>query len=348
MYSRVKKVFIGKDINRTSSLTSIYSSSVVPAEGEILVLDKNFSLLPAGSTIGDTATIYIAEGTGDTYTYVNQAGTTVTGVRKFIFSNPITGSLVKTYSGKAYTAKAEKTASIILVAPTAAREYVIRIVYKDVKEHPGQYTHTYRYIATATDAGAVDTYGANLVALINSDSKRRVLASYTDGTDTLLLTGIAIPACTTSITDIDEFSMVDFDVYYSYVDSTSKSVGALISNGITVTYTGPTYGYGTWERVRDDEKAILGQQFGINNRIQFPVPSKVTSPRVVKSETYDCIVIEHDKAYQSGDNQYEKTTALETVIFIPNTATSNQMDSVLAILNPWMASTPGAFGNVTF
>lgn len=357
MYSRVKKVFIGKDINRTSNAV-VYpylngsSTAQNAAEGEIFVLDKNRNILSAGATITDTDVIYIAEVLGGTMTYANEAGTSITA-KKVLVSDPINGAYVRKYSGKAYTAKAEKTCTLdnITQTITAGDEYVIRIVYKDVKEHPGQKTHTYRYIAKTS---ANDDLYTAFAALINGDVNARVTASVNnDGTtDTLTLTAKAIPECTTALTDIDEFRMVDFEVFFYWVDqtaSTYKGLGpfsevTLATNGIA--YTGPTYPQGSWEVVRDAEKSVLSQQFGVTNRIWFPV--RQPDFRTTKSETYDKVTIEHDDFIQTPDNGYRKSVRKVTELYIPNTATSNQMDNILAVLNPWMASLPSAFNNISF
>ena len=359
MYSRVKKVFIGKDISRTSSLVVFPylnggSTADNIADGEVVVLDKNRNPLTDGYTISESDTIYIAEGLSTEQTYANEAGTSITA-RKILLSEPIKGSMVRKYSGKAYTAKAERTTTLGYVNQTitAGDEYIMRIVYKDIKEHPGQYTHTYRWIADANTA-ASDALMTKFAELINKHDGARVTAtvnSVGSNTDTTTLTAKAIPSCTTSLNDIDEFRMVDFEVFFYWIDQTaSGSHGVGPFNAVTlstdITYTGPTYGQGTWELVRDAEKSVITQQFGPTNRTHFPVitPDK----RTVKSETYDTLVIEHDDMIQTPDNGYMKPTRKATVIFIPNTATSNQMGNVVGKLNSWMASTPGAFAAVSF
>lgn len=343
MFKRVDKVLIGKDISRTASLV-VGGASDNLAEGEIVVMDKNMSILSAGATIADTDTIYIIQGTGDLMTYYNPQGTAITGtaglgVRQIICSDPIEGRLVKNWRGVSYAPKQEKTAYVDLTGwtPVAGTQYLIRIIYKDVKEHPGQFTATYRTIATTA---TLDTEGAALAAKVNADSGRRVDATYTSGTDVLLLTAKAIPECTTSLTDIDKFSMVDFDVRFLYVDSDGYWQ-TIASTSTTVTESGPEYGQGNWEQVRDLEKAAKGY-IGFTNRTTFPVKEPTTY--TVKNETYDLLVIEHDKAYQSPDNQYVKQTPLTTIIALPENA--SQTTNVLAALNPWLESCPGAFNTV--
>jgi hypothetical protein len=227
------------------------------------------------------------------------------------------------------------------MTPVVGTEYIVRIIYKDVKEHPGQFTQTYRYVSTTA---TLDTFGTAIAAKINAHAGRRVNATYTTGTDALLLTAREIPEGATGLTDIDKFSMVEFDVVFNYVNS-SGNWTVWPTTSTTITYSAAAKGSGEWETLRDLEKDVIGYR-GISNLTHFPVlqPDFET----VKDETYDMIVIEHEVPYQSPDNQYVKNAPQSTVIAIPYTATSNQMDSVLAQLNPWMASCPGAFANVSF
>ena len=338
MINRVNKVLIGKDITRTAALTSstLYTGTNGPADGEVIVLDKDKKLVTAGITVSDTDTIYVAQATSDTYSYITEGtSTTVTGVRRLILSDPIIGSEVKIYSGRAYTAAA---AQVVTITPSltvvAGTEYVIRIVYTDTKEHPGQVTATYRVIAntTATVAALIDQF----VAKINADTHRRVTAA--DGTTYMTLTGRTLPYdVTDSVNALDAYQQVNFKVFLTSNNFTTAT---------TVVYTTPpTPGNGTWQRVRDAEQAALAYR-GVHNIMTFPYTAPTM--RVVKDETYDCVVIEHEVPYQSPDNQYVKRASVSTEIYIPNTATSNQMTDVLAVLNPWMASCPKAFGAVSF
>lgn len=337
MINRVNKVLIGKDITRTAALTSstLYTGTNGPADGEIIVLDSNKKILAAGATIADSPVIYIAEATSDTYNYVSETGsTTVTGVRRLILSSPITGNDVTSYVGKAYTAATEQVVTITpTLTPVVGTEYVLRIVYTDTREHPGQVTATYRYVATtATLADLLTAINAK----INKDTHRRVDA--TGGTTTIVLTGRVLPwDVTDSVNALDRYQQVNFKAF-------------LISNNwgtatTPIVYTTRPYpGEGTWQRVRDTEQDQLGYR-GVHSLITFPYDAPAM--RVVYGETYDCIAIEHNVSYQSPDNQYVKRAPVTTEIYIPNTATSNQMTDVLTVLNPWMESTE-KFSGISF
>lgn len=345
MLNRANKLLIGKDIDRTAAVTSSTSFATVLANivsGEVVVLDKNKLPLAAGSTVADSDTIFICQGLGTTFDYTNEAGTLTSGVRNVIFSDPIQGSLVKNYKAVAYDAKSEQTT---VFTPTATivegTEYVLRIVYKDIHEHPGQFTQTYRVIgdATATVASLLDL----LVPEINSHAGRRVNA--TDGTTTLTLTGREIPDCCTALTDIDEFSMVEFEAALNYIDSDGNWQTLTCSSVVT---TPADYGQGNWEQIRDLEKAQLGYR-GVGNLTQFPIITPTLNTTV--DSYYDQIVIEHDRSYVSPDNQYVKQAPLTTVIALATASTGvnaySQAANIVGILNTWMSSTPGAFEGIT-
>ena len=331
MINRVNQVMIGTDISRTASAV-LMGASQAAAAGEIFVVDKNKAILAAGATIADTDTIYIAQVMSDTYSYVTEGtSTSVTGVKRVIFSNAIQGRNVRQYLGRAYSAIVEQVVTIDSTSstPTTGTEYVLRIVYTDNYEKPGQVTQTYRVICGATQT--YDALWTLFIALINKDTHRRVIAS---GSGNLILTGRAMPFdVSDTVNAIDDYYQVTFKAY-------------LYSNNFgdtTVTYTTtPFPGVGTWQRVRDAEKAAQSNR-GIRNRTVFPV---ITPPMsVLSTKTYNCVIIEHDKAYVSPD-QFDKITTETTEIYIPVAA--GQMTTILSVLNPWMASTPKAFSNISF
>jgi hypothetical protein len=347
MFNKTKKVLIGKNIAWTVTDGLILHSTgdagvnKVAADGEIIVFDKDKKVMAAGKTISDTDTIYIGQACADTYSYTEEGGTAVTSARKILFSDPIEGRLVKSYKGKSYTAKAEQITHIdgsTTLIVTAGTPLVLRIIYKDMQEQKGgaQFVHSYRYTCPNPAISITATLTA-LAAVVNAHAGRRVIASMS-GTE-LVLTGLAIPSCTTGLNDIDNFSMVEFDAILCYVDSDGYFAHtAAVDPAITVK---ATYGCGIWELVRDAEKEARGNR-GVTNLTRFPVITPEWS--TVKSTTYDQVIIEHDKSYVSSDNQYTKQAPLKTIIYFYKD--SAQTATVLARLNPWMASLPQAFTGV--
>ena len=353
MINRTDKIFIGKDITRDAQVVTgasivTISASTGLADGEIVVLDKNKNVLAAGATITDSDTIFICLKVSETFDYTNEAGTAVTGAGRLEFSDAIKGANVVSYLGTAHAVKAEQVSTLDItgMTPVVGTEYILRLVYKDVKEHPGQFTQTYRHIAASA---TLDTFGDAFVAVVNAHAGRRVNAAYDTANDQIALTGREISECCTGLTDIDKFSMVDFEAYFMYVSVAAATIGQWIIWPSTVTTvvatTTTTYGQGNWEQIRDLEKAAKAY-LGNTNKTHFPVLEKVFE--TVVDETYDMIVIEHNNPYLAPNNQGYEAARATTQIVIPYTATSNQMDSVLAQLNPWMASCPGAFANVSF
>ena len=322
------------------ALITTTTGSTGLAEGEVVVLDKFFKVLAAGSTIADTDIIYICQGTGETYNYTNEAGTPVTTNRRLILSDPIEGGLVKSFKGQSYAAKSEQADTYTLtgLTPIVGTEYLMRIVYKDMNEHPGQFTQTYRHIAT--DA-LLATLVVAMNAKINAHSGRRVNCT-TNTTTTLVLTGREIPECTTSLSDLEEFRQVEFESFFLYVDSDGNWAENLATAPSPVR-TVASSGVGEWEQLRDMENRALPYR-GVSNLTVYPVqkPDLYT----VLNETYNLVVIEHDKSYLSPDNQYIKQAPLTTVIALPVGAL--QTVNVLACLNQWAASCPGAFSAIAF
>lgn len=353
MLTRVNKVLIGKDINRDAQVVAGATLATITlstglADGEVVVLDKYKKVLAAGATIADSDTIYICQATSKTFDYTNEAGTGVTGAREVLLSDPIQGKKVRSFKADAFTVKAEETAVVDLTGLTVVEgtEYLIRVIYKDMEEYPSQFTQTYRHIATAADAAALDTFGASIVAKVQAHAGRRVNATYNAGNDQITLTGREIPGCCTALTDLETFRMVNFEARFLYVDA-DGNWQTIPSTVTTVTYSGPTYGSGNWEQVRDLEKEAL-PYIGVSNFTQFPVISPTMC--TVVDNYYDLIVIEHDREYLSpGINSYQ-STPLTTVIALATAVNGvnagTQAADILAQLNPWMASLPGAFANI--
>lgn len=338
MFTRPTSLLIGKDISRTAALVDGATMDVVEAnivEGEVVVLDKDFKVAAAAVTYAASEVLYIAEGSADTYNYTNEAGTAVTGARRILVSSPINGASVTSYLGAAYDAKSEAVITIPAISGTitAGTEYVLRLVFKDIVEHPGQFTQTYRYVAKTGDASQ-DIFDG-LRARIAKHKGTRVAAS---GTTTLILTGKPIPEATSKVDQIDDFSMVEFDAFFNYVDSDYNWTEVPLASAITK--VAADEGTGTWEKVRDLEKYVKSYR-GVTNRIWFPVEQP--DFRTVKSAEYGQIVIEHDAPYTTPNNQYTATTKLRTVIAIDNEGGTNQGVNIQTRLNAWMASLPKGF-----
>jgi len=330
MMQRTTKLLIGKDIDRDAQVVAGASMATIIAsgamqDGEVVVLDKNKNVLAAGATVTDSDIIYIAQGTGTTYSYTNEAGTLTSTNRKLIFSDPIQGSKVKSYKGESYNAPVQQVDTWTPGTFVAGTEYVIRIIYKDMVEHPGQFTQTYRHIATT----AVTKTELDLMTpAFNAHTGRRV--TFADNDTAMTFTALAVPEGTTALTDIDSYKLVSFDVVVYSVNATT---GVHSEFGSVAKTLAGNKGSGYWADVRDIEKSILGYR-GVTNFTHWPI---ITPDfQAVKDARYDIIVIESDKSYLSPDNQYVKDAPLTTIIALCDGAL--QTNNILGQLNPWMAS----------
>ena len=333
MLKRVKKTLVGKNVARTAALTSatLYTGTNGPAAGEVVILDKDRKLLSAGATVADTDTIYFALATSETYDVTNEAGTTTTGIRKLLLSDPIEAGNIKSFVGKAYTAATENVVVLNFTGttPVAGDAYVIRLVYKDIPEHPGQFTHTYRVISA--DATLANLLTA-LAKAINTHEGARVTASATSTAITITAKVVADASSSTSANAIDTYRQVNFEAFvWRYDETNFKQIS--LSSTLTKTYTNPNPGAGTAKLVRDEEKLALSNR-GITNQWFFPVIKPDLF--VDMTATYDTIIIESNKKYLAADNQYEKYQPLSTLVFLPSGA--SQTTDILAVLNPWMES----------
>lgn len=327
MLKRTTKVLIGKAIARTASL-DIEGASFNLKNGEIFVADGTFKLLSAGATYADSNFIVIGEGTGTSISYNTPDGTAVTGVTRIIWSDPIDGAKVRKYNGTSYTAATQEIATVSgSFTPVIGTEYAIRITFTHLRENPSQASHTFR--VTATTAVSTDLYDA-FAAKINATEIAKVSASHT--TNVLTLTGVS-PVTVDSVNAIDEFYLVNFEV----------SLFSDNFTGVAVAYTqAPSLGQGDWRQVRDVEKLNGHDQFGFYDNTAFPIIR--SDMRTVSGATYDTIVIENDHSFIAPTDDVRQAPKT-TIIYLP--ASAGQTTDILAVLNPWMASLPAAFSNIS-
>jgi predicted RecA/RadA family phage recombinase len=345
MLKRVNEILIGKNITRTVALADAAALTVVQEnilEGEVVVLDKNFAVAAVDITYADSDVIYIAEGSKDDFSYTNEAGTALAG-KRLILSSPIHGDRVSIYSGAGYVANAEQQIDFPAISDTivAGTEYLLRVVYHDLYERPAPYTETYRYTAKAGDASTnvydgIAARVAKYTGKLSVKGGARITA--TNNAGVLEVVGKAIPECTTSVNDIDEYTQVYFDAYLNYVDSDGNWTEVGLSSAKS--NTPHVRGSGSWEVIRDIEKHAQSYR-GIENRIWFPVAAP--DMRTLKNANYGSIVIEHDPEYRSADNQYVKSTPKTTMTVVPNEAGTNQGVNIQTRLNSYFASTPQTF-----
>lgn len=306
MITRTDTVLIGKTC--PASYTTV--DDLTP--GAVALFDENKSLIKNEASAVKASTVYIGVA-GDNMTIALPNGTSTT--KRFVeYSNAIQKASKPSYVIGDYVAPVQEKIEIDLTSATVVigHRYVLRIVYKDMYEAPGQFTHTYEAIATTDTA---DVLGSALLRKINKHANRRVNATFTNNKLTLT----ALPKDDNEgVYSLNEYSVVSMEASL-YV----TIPGALLSNvpeavpGATITKTAGEPGKGYWKQVRDMEVRMLGYKGHV-----FTGAYPIIEPKrnVTEGASYDYITIENDNLYLSPDNQYIKTTPLTTELYVEGPA----------------------------
>lgn len=311
MLQKPNTVFVGSKVN--AAATSL-------AVGDIVLINAATGAPLALASIANAKSIQLG--------YVKAIGSTdakATIVKTQVISKGKAKSLV--YS--AYAAKAEATSVIDFtgVTPVAGYRYVVRVIYNDLYEHPGQYTHSYEAIAAKGETGT--TLATKIGAKIAAHKGARVtVVDNAAGKLTLTAKEVVLNGFGTQGKEaITPYSQVQMKVvaYWSNPSSVFGSTfNAIPGIGITTTDSKP--GKGNPYIVRDREQAALAYK-GITYRTTWPVIKPELTVNLSKS--YDSIVLEFEKDYQSPDNQYAKSTEIATEIYVDNSATAGSKASDL-------------------
>lgn len=306
MITRVDTVLIGKTC--PASYTAVDSLT----QGAVALFDENKSLIQDEASAAKASTVYIGV-VGDNMTIALPNGASATK-RSVEYSNAIQKASKPSYVMGDYKAPVAEKIEIDLTSakPVIGHRYVLRIVYKDLYEAPGQFTHTYEAIATSEVA---DDLGNALLKKIDKHTNRRVNAAFANHKLTLT----AMPKDDNEgVYSLNEYSVVSMEASL-YV----TIPGALLSNvpeavaGATIKKTAGHPGKGFWKQVRDMEVRMLGYKGHV-----FTDAYPIIEPKrnVTEGASYDYITIENDNLYLSPDNQYIKTTPLTTELYVEKSA----------------------------
>lgn len=305
MITRVDSVMIGR------KFPASYTTVDVLNAGEVALFDENRALIKDQDDALKASTIYVGVCTGD-MTVTMPDGTSST--KKVVeYSNAIQKASKPSYVMGDYKAPVAEKIEIDLtsVKPVIGHRYVLRIVYKDLYEAPGQFTHTYETVATSEVA---DDLGNALLKKINKHANRRVTAAFAGHKLTLT----AMPKDDNEgVYSSNEYSVVSMEASL-YV----TIPGALLSNvpeavaGATIKKTAGHPGKGFWKQVRDMEVRMLGYKGHV-----FTDAYPIIEPKrfLIEGAAYDYFTIENDNLYLSPDNQYIKTTPLTTEVYVGHT-----------------------------
>lgn len=286
-----------------------YSNTDALNAGEIALFDENRKLITSAALAAAAKSIYVGLCKG-TMKVANPSTGALEDKKEIEFSVNIQRNGIRNVTLTEYEEPVQQKITIAAAGATitAGYRYVLRIVYNDLYEHPGQFTHTYETVATSTDA---ETLLNALASQINKHPGRRVTASVS--TTTLTLTALEKDDNEGKYS-INEYSVVNMDASLYFTIP-----GALLSNipeavpGVTITKTAGTPGKGYWKQVRDAEMRNMGYK-GIVFIDAYPM---IVQDKVVDENTdYDCLIIEADNIYLSPDNQYHKDTPMEVQLYV--------------------------------
>lgn len=302
MITRVDTVLIGK------TCPTSYTSVDELAQGAVALFDENKNLIKDADDAAKASTVYI--GVVDKNMTITLPNGTSGTKRSVEYSNAIPKASKPSYAVGAHVAPIQEKIQIDLNRATVVtgHRYVLRIVYKDMYEAPGQFTHTYAVVATSETGNDL---GTALLKKINKHANRRVTATYTSGKLTLT----ALPK------DDDEgvYSLNEYSVVSMEASLYVTIPGALLSNvpeavpGVTITKTAGEPGKGYWKQVRDAEVRMLGYKGHV-----FTDAYPIVEPKrkVTEGVSYSYLTIKNDNLYLSPDNQYIKTTPLTTELYV--------------------------------
>lgn len=176
MITRVDTVLIGKNCPTS------YTTADALAAGDVAMFDQDRKIIKTAAEAVKASTLYIGVAQ-DKVTVTKPDGSTEQKAN-IEFSNAIQKDSNPSAVIGEYEAPVQEKVVITLTGATivAGNRYVLRIVYKDMFEDPGQFTHTYEVFATS--ATAKDLADA-LVKKINKHANRRVSASNSEAVITL-------------------------------------------------------------------------------------------------------------------------------------------------------------------
>lgn len=321
MITRTDTVLIGK------TCPASYTTVDKLPKGAVALFDENKSLIIDEASASKASTIYVGVCTGD-MTVTMPDGTSST--KKVVeYSNAIQKASKPSYVMGDYKAPVAEKIEIDLTStrPVIGHRYVLRIVYKDLYEAPGQFTHTYETVATSDVAKDL---GEALLKKINKHANRRVTATF--GSNKLTLT--AMPKDDNEgVYSLNEYSVVSMEASL-YV----TIPGALLSNvpeavaGATIKKTAGHPGKGFWKQVRDMEVRMLGYKGHV-----FTDAYPIIEPKrfVTEGVKYDYFTIKNDNLYLSPDNQYIKTTPLTTEVYVEH-AEENKESAFAKVLGSFI------------
>ena len=304
MMKNVNTVLIG------TAAPASYTTVDALTDGEVALFDQDRKLITDAAGAKKATSLYIGVCEGKETVYDQDGGSSEKSIIRF--SMPIQKGSHPHMVFNAYEAKSEDKIVITAtsVTPEVGHRYVLRLVYNDIYEAPGQFTHTYEVIAKTTNAEDLITSFKNK---INKHKEARVVA--TSAAAVLTLTAKEIPY-NQGVTVDSGYSQVSVEAFmWTTIPSGILSNVMYPISNLTIAKTQGTPGKGNPYIVRDREEASFGYR-GITHRANGIYPYIAPEFRSDLEATYDELVVEWDNKYLSNDNQYVKSTPLVCELYV--------------------------------
>lgn len=312
MLQHVNSVLISNTINTT---TGAIKAATLTKGALVAVNDK-------GALINPTAAI-----TDTTYVKFGVVRSVINATDKIYdikWGNPIQKQGVKSiaYTGSVAPVQDKVVITLTNAEIVAGHRYVLRMVYRDIYEAPGQFTHTYEVFAANTTAANL---ASAIVAKINKHKNRRIDASVTNAVITLTAKA---KDDNNGVYSLNEYSTVNMEASL-YV----TIPGALLSNqpeavkGATIVKTPGNPGKGYWKQVRDAEVRYMGYEGHV---FTGAYPQVMQDMMTVEDAAYATLTISNENAYLSNDNQYIKNTPITSDIYSVESANLAKIATAMA------------------
>lgn len=303
MIKHVDTVLIGK--NCPSAYTTVDALNA----GDVALFDEKGALITTAANAVNAKELYI--GVAQEKVDVTMPNGSVEKKPNIKMSPVIKKGMHINVTSAAHVEPVEDKIEIDLTNATivAGNRYVLRIIYKDIYEHPGQFSHTYEVFASSTTAADL---ASAIEAQVNAHKNRRVTATVAAAKVTL--TALA-KTDNDGIYSVNPYTTVDMEATL-YVTTPSALLGNYPESvpGATITKTTGNPGVGYWKQVRDAEIRNMGYQGQV---FIGTYPQIRQASAVVEGTQYAVVTVEYDNMYLSNDNQYIKTTPLVTEIYVP-------------------------------
>ena len=307
MIQYVNSVFVGGEQSATAK------TMATAVAGDVLMFDTVGAVVATAAAAAAATEVKLGLVTPNVQAYIAPDGT-AKEAKVIQYTNLIPKNAVSSYNAFVFEDVAEDVIAIDFgsFVPVIGNRYVLRVIYNDLYEHPGQFTHTYETFATtAVLADLIDSFALQ----INKDNRRRVLATKT--ATALTLTGL-VKDDNNGKESVNLYSQVSMEAVLYY---TNPSAAGFASKnkyplaGVTVTKTAGTPGKGNAKVIRDREQAALGYR-GITFRTHWPVIKPELNVDLAKS--YDGAVIEFEPEHRTAEDSFRKTKQ-SVEIYVDNT-----------------------------